>query len=257
MEKESNNLQVFRLSKQVIEAAGSLEHITKIHNDMHEAGVDYPPFHSYAIEIPVEAVKVFIAKYVLHGETHFNTNGWEHVKSMFFELTYVDRIDIKDAKEHDGFGNRFKVDVTTFFYNAKPLRMTEALLEDEEIFYFFKTLVRRVSKFLIVLLATKNIEKTTKFHKDISKGKTSSATKHRERYAYTTTLTIGKITENYDGSEFTGVSRRPHLRRGHVRTQHYGPRNEMTKKVFIPSVFVNGSEDLKSNRVAYNVSFAA
>ncbi len=112
-------------------------------------------------------------------------------------------------------------------------------------------------QFLIVLLATKNIEKTTKFHKDISNGKVSKATKHRKKYPYTTTLTIGRITENYNGSEFTGMSRRPHLRRGHVRTQHYGPRNELTKKIFIPSVFVNGSEDIKSSRVAYNVSIAA
>ena len=91
----------------------------------------------------------------------------------------------------------------------------------------------------------------------MTRRKVPDSKKYRKGYPYTTTLTIGKVTENYDGSEFTGVSRRPHLRRGHVRTQHYGPRNEMTKKVFIPSVFVNGSEDLKSNRVAYNVSFAA
>lgn len=257
MNKESNSLQVFRLSRQVVEAAGSLDHINKIGMDMYEAGVDDPPFKTFAVEIPAEALILFLKKYLLEDDNAVEDFKWGHIKSMFFEYDYIDKI-YKEENDKDGFGHRFLAEVTTFFHNAKPLKLSEAVITADKLSLdFYKALVRRVSKFLIVLLATKNIEKTTKFHKDISKGKTSSATKHRERYAYTTTLTIGKITENYDGSEFTGVSRRPHLRRGHVRTQHYGPRNEMTKKVFIPSVFVNGSEDLKSNRVAYNVSFAA
>lgn len=249
MEKESNNLQVFRLSRQVIEASGTRDQIKDIFADMKEAGIAQFPYNQFAIEITASAVAVFANKYSPRPEKGDyagvdveSIEGFELLDSIFVEFNVVENLRVFST-------------MTLIPKIGKPIVVNKK--NEEKMGKYLDTFCAWLACFLIVLLATKNIEKTTKFHKDISKGKTSSATKHRERYAYTTTLTIGRITENYDGSEFTGMSRRPHLRRGHVRTQHYGPRNEMTKKVFIPSVFVNGSEDLKSNRVAYNVSIAA
>lgn len=46
---------------------------------------------------------------------------------------------------------------------------------------------------------------------------------------------------------------RPHLRRGHVRRQHYGPGREFIRQVFIEPVFVNADEGWIAERTAYNV----
>jgi hypothetical protein len=256
MKKDKNDLQVFRLSKQVIEASGTSDQVDNTFDDMVEAGVAYPPFDKFAIEVSAEALDVFLDKFlkVDPREELVNPDDWKQVKSFFmeYEINVDQKVFGKDTYWADGFA---------FLHSGVSRKFSEIGSpnpeENKAVRRYTHKMLGTFFQFLIVLLATKNIEKTTKFHKDISNGKVSKATKHRKKYPYTTTLTIGKITENYNGSKFTGVSRRPHLRRGHVRTQHYGPRNELTKKIFVPSVFVNGSEDIKSNRVAYNVSFAA
>jgi hypothetical protein len=255
MKKDKNDLQVFRLSKQVIEASGTSDQVGNTFDDMVEAGVAYPPFDEFAIEVSAEALDVFLNKFMKFNEHEdpVDEGVWKQVKSFFMEYEIDMASNKKMAYWADGFAFLNSNGVSKKFSEINSLDQSENRI----VRRYTHDLLEALLKFLIVLLATKNIEKTTKFHKDISNGKVSKATKHRKKYPYTTTLTIGKITENYNGSEFTGVSRRPHLRRGHVRTQHYGPRNELTKKIFVESVFVNGSENTKSNRVAYNVSFAA
>jgi hypothetical protein len=247
----NRDLQLFRLSKDVIYCFETGKQVSKIFSDMVDAGVSDPPFSEFAIEISSSCMAEFYAKFVIGVDevTPKQAELWGQIDKLLFEYVVIKKAEV-------GMPPMYQATGYAWYRNGMriPIFRKGQTAEDEE---FVRILLERVNTFLIVLLATKNIEKTTKFHKDISKGKLSKATKYRERYSYTTTLTIGKITENYDGSEFTGVSRRPHLRRGHVRTQHYGPRNELTKKIFVPSVFVNGSEDIKSNRVAYNVSFAA
>lgn len=37
--------------------------------------------------------------------------------------------------------------------------------------------------------------------------------------------------------------------------QHFGPKNELRKKIWIEPVFVNADEDWVAARTAYNVSF--
>jgi hypothetical protein len=104
---------------------------------------------------------------------------------------------------------------------------------------------------LIVTLATKGVEKTVKRNPmaamRIGKSKAS--------HVYTTTLKIRP--DWYSKNAVSGVPRRgmrPHLRRGHVRHQHYGPKNEAVRKVWIQPVFVNADKDFVSVRSAYNMS---
>ena len=104
---------------------------------------------------------------------------------------------------------------------------------------------------LIVLLATKNTIKTTE---KIKRHGPKSRKRPRE-YEYVTTIKIGKITETMRSEGSSGISVRPHLRRGHIRSQHFGVGNKEIKKIFIQPVFVNADEDWIANeRRAYKVT---
>jgi hypothetical protein len=106
---------------------------------------------------------------------------------------------------------------------------------------------------LIVLLATKNVDKEVeKVKKHGPKSK-----KRPKGYDYITTIKIGKITESAKSDGSTCSTVRPHLRSGHIRTQHFGPGNKEIKKIFIKSVFVNADEGwIENQRRAYVVKAA-
>ena len=107
---------------------------------------------------------------------------------------------------------------------------------------------------LIVLLATKNTVTETKHNKALSLG----IGKRDRKHEYVTTITIGAVTEvepSADPSTATGRRLRPHLRRGHIRRQHFGPNREWIKKIFIAPVFVNSTDEVKNTlRTRYNVT---
>ena len=117
----------------------------------------------------------------------------------------------------------------------------------------FKSIASIVCRLLIVTLATKNHVKEERVNKDIARGRFNKSKAYRKDYPITTTISIGKITETYESKGGTGLKKRPHMRRGHIRTQHYGPNNELTQKIFIQPVFVNADEGWIEERRAYNV----
>lgn len=108
-----------------------------------------------------------------------------------------------------------------------------------------------VANVLIVLLATRNAVKERKENKLAKHG----IGKGIKRYRYVTTIRPPHEGME-DDTEHQPTERTvtPHLRRGHPRTQHYGPGNQYTKQIMIPPVFVNADPTWKSTRQAYNVS---
>lgn len=99
---------------------------------------------------------------------------------------------------------------------------------------------------LIVLLATKNIIKTVKHCKLAKRGIGKC------KYEYSTTLSIPKILDDDPDNATPGKPKAPHLRRGHIRRQHYGPRNSFIKSIWIEPCFVNADADFVSTRTHYN-----
>lgn len=110
-----------------------------------------------------------------------------------------------------------------------------------------------IRKILIVLLATRNIVKERTKDKLLSMG--IGAKKNNFRPLYTTTLTLPKTVTRDDGQPANvGTSPRPHLRRGHIRHQKYGPKLAFTKMIWVEPCFVNADDQFVSERSAYNTS---
>lgn len=104
---------------------------------------------------------------------------------------------------------------------------------------------------LIVLLATRNAVKSTIEHKAAKLG----IGKGDKRYSYVTTITVPKaLDEDHESVKGNGAARAPHLRRGHIRHQPYGPKRAFTKDVWIAPMFINADPDWVSKRERYNVS---
>lgn len=104
---------------------------------------------------------------------------------------------------------------------------------------------------LIVLLATKNADKRTTESKlaklGIGKG-------IRGRFSYTTTISLPGTLPSDDNNPPRSGHVAPHLRRGHVRRQHYGAGNQMEKKIWIAPVFVNADPDFVAARRTYKLT---
>jgi hypothetical protein len=115
--------------------------------------------------------------------------------------------------------------------------------------------IKRISEFLItaliVLLLTKNAEKTTE---KIKKHGPKSRKRPRE-YDYITTIKIGKITETQRGDGDGQSSVRPHLRRGHIRNQRVGKGLSEVKPIFIQPCFINADESwINNQRKEYRIA---
>jgi hypothetical protein len=115
----------------------------------------------------------------------------------------------------------------------------------------FGDMAAQLIRLLVVSLGTRNVERVTKRN---SLARFGLGKKPGADYDYVTTIRMGKLVV-YDDDEpnHVGDTRRPHLRRGHVRNQHYGPKNQYIKRVWIAPVFVNGYVPGDDHRTAYNV----
>jgi hypothetical protein len=101
---------------------------------------------------------------------------------------------------------------------------------------------------LIVLLATKNIER--RVIKNDARANSKRARDDAKSFSTTTYLNIGKITETCRGGSSSGPVR-PHLRRGHIRSQRYGEGFKEIKKIFIRPVFVNADKEWVEQQKTY------
>ncbi len=101
---------------------------------------------------------------------------------------------------------------------------------------------------LVAILASKGIEKVTRQNKRQRLGIGSNA------HEYITTIKLfPSLERGTDQEARPGRPVRPHLRRGHIRNQHYGVGNLLVKRIWIDPVFVNADDDFLSTRTAYRI----
>lgn len=102
-------------------------------------------------------------------------------------------------------------------------------------------------KILLVSLATRNVEKATTEHKLYRMGI------GKPRHRFTTVVRIGAMAPSHTAPDAHGTSKRPHLRRGHIRRQHHGPQGQLVKKIWIEPLFVNADKGEIAGRAAYKL----
>lgn len=240
--------QCFRLSEELLRSV-SKEEVEATIAGMKELGICHAPYDEMDI---VVTERIFMSHFLEKPEKIIP--GRDNTTSVIF------RYDFSKSAIIDILMNHLPIEVNgrtrllgwmklndwLFMKGQKePLRVTP-----ERYHWMSYEFGIKLLDILIVLLATKNVVKETRECKTLRLGIGS-----RERHLYTTTLSIGRVTEHSssESDDSNGESRRPHLRRGHVRRQHYGLRNEMSKSIWIDPVFVNADPAWIAERTAYNV----
>ena len=254
MKKSEEKPQLFIIDDEIWQNS-SADEIFSTADDMLEMDIFYPPCKHFEVLIR--------SSFVLHMIKQ--EQGNEYGKEMIDDHQQnFYRVEIKtNMAEHwyeDIDGELGIKDRRTGIWNGMYWAINKGLIEGriteeeaskrrEQTAYTINFILH----ILIVALATRNVVRKNKPSRMAKQG--ISASRLKKDYDYTTMLTIGKVegAEREGGGDTGGWKVRPHLRRGHIREQKYGPSNMMSKKVFIQPVFVNAADGVVSQRKAYNV----
>ena len=237
---------LFRLSSDILDGYDR-ESVDRTFDDMLEMEIADPPYREFAIEIS----EVFLLKLSAAMNVPFVEHKASKSRNYLFEYQEVNGKVQLNMKIIDGNMSKsipelvLEMKLNPYF---KPKYASIDMIEKS-----FKSLSAIICRLLIVTLAAKNHVKEERIDNNLARGRFNKSKAYRKDYPITTTISIGKITETYEGKGGTGSKKRPHMRRGHIRTQHYGPNRELTQKIFIQPVFVNADEGWIAERRAYNV----
>lgn len=233
--------QSFFLSNELIDAL-SREEMEATWKAMHELGIAKPPYESFDLLLPLAQVLTFKGMNALEEEIESDKYAFIKTDGVVQSTAKPITLRIEGDKAKWLFRGKIplkeRLDLIAGLDTQRDIEMAECAVEWLQV--------------LIILLGTRNIVKETVHRKSVRLGIGG-----KEKHEYTTTLKIGRITEHTGNSNIsTGITLRAHLRRGHIRRQHYGPKNEYIKQIWIPPVFVNADEEWIGERTAYNVSLA-
>jgi hypothetical protein len=221
------NRQCYFLSKDLLEAI-SLEEMVKTVMAMEEFGIYRLPYPEVDIKFKADELLKFVS-----------SEGEELEDKRFGSNCYCIMVGVGSANP------LLLLDMNGQFWADLSGYMERHCVNGHDRVKFYQDL-------LIVTLAMKQVRKETVRNPmaalRIGKSKAS--------HVYTTTLRLPAQWDQRGEAGPTGSRRgpRPHLRAGHIRRQHYGPKNEAVKMVWVEATFVNADGDFVSQRRAYNVS---
>ena len=248
--------QLFRLSPQIWKSV-RLEDIVATAKDMEEMGLLRSPFDKFAIEVPWEFMNLMSDEELTENDKIYS----KAIVMFEYEMsdTELPNGSIKQSPSKlymTGLDDNHRV-VIPRKNVIEYISIKNGKVDDIELASEMVTMAHSLNMILTVLLATKNHQADTMVNRNLLAGKSNKKNAYRKNYPYTTTISVGKITESHVGDGDDPRTVRPHLRRGHIRTQRYGPDRVFEKKIFIEPVFVNASLGWIAKREAYNVSSKA
>lgn len=249
--------QLFILDDRVWDSM-SFDDVANTIDDMREMDIAHPPVQYFDV-----MTKLYVVDRIqdfLDPKNDQQIGKYFPNKNMIWRFSFQDDLSKVIFQMLQSFDNeKTWVDFLENYYrkeveNRKDLTKEEKIEEIAETQFWINLVSPWVLAYLLVALAAKNSVKTVKENKLMKLG--IGKKNQKNKYRYTTTITIGEITETEGTGEGGGWKVRPHLRRGHIREQRFGPNRQYSKKVFIQPVFVNASEDFINSRRAYNVKVA-
>lgn len=258
--------QLFVLSREAWDALTE-EEVSATVAGMKECGIYNLPYREVDLWVPADVAVHWIETPFAaskEGETFR-----QHIKAGVLVKTQVFNPDTGEVIQayRPNYGPGMWLEISRL--SLDHVELTKAIVVDGDSKYFRKGKVvsdprdQKVSErerdifaqALIVLLNTRNAVKETERNKlaALGIGKKTG----RKSYEYVTTISLPKeIEESGEGEEprTPGKMVRPHLRRGHVRRQRFGPGLQYSKVRWIESVFVNADKDWVESRQRYNVA---
>jgi hypothetical protein len=207
----------------------TVEEVNATWDDMVTMGIDQPPFKEFDVAISAKFFISLLRKFSDNKETWHGLfdRGPDAAAILVFNLA---------------FNPSYRELIFTDNETSHHLIFTRGHIKEglEASTYVYRS--------FLVLLATRNVIREVKENKLAKRGIGKSP------YVKTTTLKLGTVVETVGESTGEGSVLRPHLRRGHVRNQRYGPGLGFSRKVFIQPVFVNADQGWVAERTAYNVT---
>lgn len=223
-----DHLETFILSHELVSAL-SIQEVLDTYASMHELGIANPPYSRFKIVLGAH-------QYFLPRQNEVSRwNPATRVELIFTNFNLSTRTSTVTVNFVDDRAPGQVFNMFDLFAQAEEGFTEEDIIISELLSQFWY-------EALVVLLSTKYVRKTREVNKLARLGIGKEAKKNRaNRCLYRTTLSIAKVDEEErtSSSTHTGKPRRPHLRRGHIRNQKWGPGFQFERKIFIEAIFVN------------------
>lgn len=246
--------ELFLLSDETVRSC-NMKEVEATYSDMASLDLDHLPYSHCIIQVP--------GRFIFHLTGIDVTIG----KDGKYDIKFQPGADIRNIMDTV---QKFMQFEARFFYSDDAFMHARVRLNSlskwEDITQFqitppAKTEMQQsiaksgaqLRKLLIVLLATRNAIKTRTKDKLLSLG-IGKRKYSNDRPIYTTTISLPTLPNPEHDPIPTGIPKRPHLRRGHIRNQKYGPRLSFTKAIWIEPCFINTDDSFVSPRAAYNTS---